>query len=225
MAKAPYKLPNVFVGCPYGGTFKFSSFKACLDRLPFRFFYADTRLQTKHLVEILRRYIATADFCIFDVSTWNPNVALELGLAEGMSAEYYILLNRHLSKGVPSDIQGIQRIEYSNYNDSDQNGGLLPLLVKYLMMEHTHPRRIWDALEAEQNRDRMFFLALRVLAHFKEHKRLTSDQLTRISRGTYIRKRDREALLEQLGTLGLLGNVQSHRGATLKKNLYRAPIQ
>ncbi|MBC8327848.1 MAG: hypothetical protein H8E31_03795 [Planctomycetes bacterium] len=196
-----------------------------MDRLPFRFFYADTRLQTKHLVEILRKYIATADMCFFDVSTWNPNVALELGLAEGMGVEYYILLNRNLSKGVPSDIQGIQRIEYANYQDTDSDGGLLPLLVKYLMMEHTHPRRIWDSMESEPNRDRLFLLSLRVLAHFKDHKRLTSDQLTNLSRGTYIRKADREALLEQLDSLGLLGNIKSRYGATLKKNLYREPIQ
>jgi len=224
MAKAPYKLPNVFVGCPYGGKFKFATFKSTLDKVPFQFFYADTRLQTRHLLEILRKYIATADFCMFDISTWNPNVALEIGLAEGMDAEYYILVNRKLSAGVPADIQGIQRIEYANYKDFDERDGLLPQITRYLVKEHTHPRNIWDALEGDSYRDKKYYLALRILAHFRDRKRLTSDDLTVISRGTYLRKTEKEQLLDLLGRLRLLGNIGSRYGATLKKKLYRDPI-
>jgi hypothetical protein len=226
MSKAPYKLPNVFVGCPYGGKFKFDAFKSCLEKIPFRFFYADTRLQTKHLMEILRKYIATADFCIFDISTWNPNVALELGLADGMDAEYYILLNRKLSQGVPADIQGIQRIEYANYRAFDENNGLLPLLVRYIVRgEHTHPRNIWDSLEGDSNREKKYYFALRVLAHFKEHKRLSSDHLTTLSRGTYLRKLEKKMVLDQLASMGLISNVGSQRGAQLKKRIFRDPIR
>src|SRR2546426_5302190 len=137
MAKAPYKLPNVFVGCPYSTRFKFATFKAALDRIPFKWFYADTSLATKQLLGILRSYITAADFCVFDISLWNPNVALEIGLADGLEAEYYILLNRHLSTGVPADIQGIQRIEYSSANGMSA-ADLVPRLVRYLVKEHTH---------------------------------------------------------------------------------------
>src|SRR5256885_1210437 len=101
MAKAAYKLPNVFVGCPYGGKFKFQTFQQVLARIPFKFFYADTTLHTKHLLGILQSYINAADFSLFDISLWNANVALEIGLAEGVDAEYYILLDSNLSKGVP----------------------------------------------------------------------------------------------------------------------------
>ncbi len=139
MAKAPYKLPNVFVGCPYGGRFKFSTFKSALDRIPFKWFYADTSLATKQLLGILRSYITAADFCIFDISLWNPNVALEIGVADGLGAEYYILLDRRLSKGVPADIQGIQRIEYASVKGMNK-GDLVPSIVHYLVKEHTHPR-------------------------------------------------------------------------------------
>jgi hypothetical protein len=79
MAKAAYKLPNVFVGCPYSGAFNFSAFKVALERIPFRWYYADTTLTTKHLLGILTSYISAVDYCIFDISTWNPNVALEIG--------------------------------------------------------------------------------------------------------------------------------------------------
>lgn len=223
MARAPYKLPNVFVGCPYGGRFKFRQFKDTLERLPFRFYFADTHLATKHLLGILRNYISVADYCIFDVSTWNPNVALELGLADGMEAEYYILLHRKLSQGVPADIQGIQRIEYSNYDDYDEDDGLLPKLVKYLVKGHTHPRNIWDRLPAE-NRQRKFTLALRILAHFRDNVRLTAADRRQLSRGSYLRGPDVEEIVTVLEELGLVGNAHSRRGATLDKNLYKEPI-
>jgi hypothetical protein len=42
MARAEYKLPNVFVGCPYSKEFNYAAFKTALDRIPFRWYYADT---------------------------------------------------------------------------------------------------------------------------------------------------------------------------------------
>jgi hypothetical protein len=145
MARAAYKLPNVFFGCPYSGSFKFAAFKAALDRIPFRWYYADTTLTTKHLLGILTSYIRSADYCIFDISTWNPNVALEIGLAEGLGIDYYILLNRKLRKNVPADIQGLQRIEYSSVQSLNADG-LIPQLVKYLVRNLTHPRNIENSL-------------------------------------------------------------------------------
>lgn len=221
MAKAPYKLPNVFVGCPYGGKFKFQSFKSALEKLPFRFIYADTTLETKQLLELLRRNITTADFCIFDVSTWNANVSLELGLADGVGAEYYILVNKTLSKGVPADIQGIQRIEYETYDDFDNQKGLLPKLTKYLVQDFTHPKNIWRALEASTNRQKHYYLALRILAHFRDSKRLTDHQLIALTKGTHLRQSDRQLVVDILADLGLISNVGSKSGIQLKKNLYR----
>src|SRR6266498_1661027 len=161
MAKAPYKLPSVFVGCPYGKKFPFATFRAALNHIPFRWYYADTRLTTKHLLGILTSYISAVDFCIFDISLWNPNVALEIGLAEGLRVEYYILLNHKLSKGVPADIQGLQRIEYDKPKGFGANH-LMPLIVKYLVKDHTHPRNVLNALSGD-NRDMKFYFALSAL--------------------------------------------------------------
>ncbi len=223
MAKAPYKLPNVFVGCPYGGRFKFVNFKAALDRIPFKWFYADTSLATKQLLGILRSYITAADFCIFDISLWNPNVALEIGLADGLGAEYYILLDRKLSKGVPADIQGIQRIEYGSAKGLNK-GDLVPSIVQYLVKEHTHPRNIWDAL-GNPNREKKYYLALGMLAHLRDHKRLTSNDMQRLARGTYLRKEAQDQVVDKLADLGLLANRQAAKGITLRKNLYKEAIR
>lgn len=225
MAKAPYKLPNVFVGCPYDKPFDFKRFKGTLQQVPFKFYFADTHLQTKHLLSILTSYIAVVDYCFFDVSTWNPNVSLELGLAEGKSpGDYYILKHRKLSKGVPADIQGIQRIEYSNYNDFDTERGLFQQIVRYLVRDQTHPRNIYDNLNAD-SRTEKFTVALRILAHLRDHRRLTRDDLPRLVRGSYLRKDGVSEVVEVLRTLGLISDPFSRRGARLRKNLFKDPIR
>ncbi len=218
MAKARYKLPSVFVGCPYGGKFPFAAFKAALDRLPFRWYYADTHLSTKHLLGILTSYIKAVDYCIFDISTWNPNVALELGLAEGLKVQYYILLNRKLSKGVPADIQGLQRIEYEE-TSGFRPECLLPNIVRYLVKTHTHPKNIFNDLDAD-NREAKFYFALSVLAHLRDNKRLTHDDTSRLVRGTYLRKSARAEVLDTLVSLDLISSWENRGGARLKKNLY-----
>jgi len=218
MAKAPYKLPSVFVGCPYGGKFPFKTFKSHLDRIPFRWYYADTHLSTKHLLGILTSYIKAVDFCIFDISLWNPNVALEIGLAEGLGVEYYILLNRNLSKGVPADIQGFQRIEYENPSGFTE-GCLMPSIVRYLVKEHTHPRNIYSALSGD-NRENKFYFALSALAHLRDNTFLSQSDIQRLSRGTYLRKEAQENVLGALMDHGLISTWTTKRGAKLRKKLF-----
>lgn len=218
MAKAPYKLPSVFVGCPYGGRFPFASFRSTLDRIPFRWYYADTHLSTRHLLGVLRSYIKAVDYCIFDISLWNPNVALEIGLAEGLGIEYYILLNCNLSKGVPADIQGLQRIEYDDAKGLGQ-GALFPGIVRYLVRDHTHPKNISNALQGD-NQEMKFYFALSVLAHLRDKKRLLYSDIPHLVRGTYLRKEAQEKVLDTLTELGLISDLAAKHGARLRKNLF-----
>lgn len=218
MARAAYKLPSVFVGCPYGPEFDFTAFKNALDRLPFRWYYADTRLSTRHLLGILTSYIKAVDFCIFDISTWNPNVALELGLAEGLRVGYYILLNKKLTKGVPSDIQGLQRIEYDSVSSYDSSA-LIPQIANYLVREHTHPRNIYNSLSGN-NRAKQFYFALEVLSHLRDNARLSHDNSRRLCPGSYLRDTDRDLVIQKMSDLGILGSTDSAKGPKLKKKLF-----
>jgi hypothetical protein len=218
MSRAPYKLPNVFVGCPYGGKFNFKAFKNALERIPFRWYYADTQIRTKHLLGILTSYIRAVDYCIFDISTWNANVALEIGLAAGLGVDYYILLNRKLSKGVPADIQGLQRIEYESVTSLDA-GGLIPEIVKSLVHDHTHPRNIYNTLTGN-TRTKQFYFALEALAHLRDYARLSPADVRRLCPGSYLREGDREKVLGKMADLGLLGTAGSAKGATLRKDLF-----
>ena len=178
----------------------------------------DTGLTTKHLLGILTSYISAVDYCIFDISTWNPNVALEIGLAEGLGVDYYILLNRKLKKDVPADIQGLQRIEYDSVHSLDVDG-LIPQIVKYLVRERTHPRNIYNALSGN-NRSKQFFFALEVLAHLRDNARLPPMEVRRLSPGSYLRDADRDLVLAGMVELGLLRTLSSRKGAQLAKNLF-----
>lgn len=219
MARAPYLLPSVFVGCPYDEKkFNFTAFQTALGRIPFRWYYADTHLTTKHLLGILTSYIRAVDYCVFDISMWNANVALEIGLAAGLGVDYYILLNRKLTNGVPADIQGLQRIEYDSVTSLDANG-LIPQIVKGLVRDQTHPRNIYNGLTGN-SRTKQFYFALEVLAHLRDNARLSPADVRRLSPGSYLRERDRELVLELMAELGLLGSLGSARGPVLTKTLF-----
>ena len=175
----------MFVGCPYGGKFPFAAFRATLDRVPFRWYYADTNISKKHLLGVLRSYIKAVDYCVFDISLWNANVALEIGLAEGLGVQYYILLNRKLSRGVPADIQGLQRIEYDDPKGVLDSSTLLSRIIKYLVRPHTHPKNIYAALSGA-NREAKFTFALSVLAHLRDNKYLSHNDISHLVQGTYL---------------------------------------
>ena len=136
MARVRTRMPRVFVGHPFAGRFAVSKFRGIFKDLPFKVIYGNTDLQTRHLLNIMKANIGKSDFSIFDQSDWNPNVALELGLAEGLKRKaaknYYIVLNTRRSKEVPSDIRGIQRLEYTSY-DFKPEAGLGDSLIQYIL--------------------------------------------------------------------------------------------
>jgi hypothetical protein len=80
------------------------------------FIYADDEITNTHVLNKIRRMISDATFSLFDITMWNANVALELGLAIGMELDYYILFDPTKSgPDVPADLGGIDRIQYASY--------------------------------------------------------------------------------------------------------------
>ncbi len=218
MARAPFLSPTVFVGCPYAPPFDLRAFRETLERLPIAWYYADTHLRSRHLLANLTTYIRAVDYCIFDLSLWNPNVSLELGLAEGLGKNYYILVNQKQSKDVPSDIRGIQRIEYSSI-ESCESDGLLPRIAQYLVRGQTHPKHIWDKLSSTHG-DKKFYFSLAILAHFRDNKRLSHGDITRLSKGLYLRKDAQDEVLAILEEQKLVSAIGSRLGAKLAKRIY-----
>jgi hypothetical protein len=217
-------MPNVFVGHPFAGRFAVSKFRTIFKELPFKVIYGNTDLQTKHLLTIMKGNITKSDFSIFDLSNWNPNVALELGLAEGLKRnpgkDYYIVLNTRRSREVPSDIRGLQRLEYTSY-DFKPEVGLGDLLIRYILSKEYWTKKLWKVLPDSQKGAKQRLLALRILAHLRDHEKLTPDNLRKLGGGTRLRAVDREFVLEVLQEHKLIRKAMRGVVFTRGRNIYR----
>lgn len=224
MARVRTRFPDVFVGHPFANRFSVKKFRAIFRSLPFNVIYGNTDLQTKHLLTIMKTNITKSDFSIFDLSNWNPNVALELGLSEGLKKkagkDYYILLNTRRSADVPSDIRGLQRLEYTSY-DFKKEAGLGDQLVNYILAKEYWVKKIWKVIPEAEKGAKKRVTALRILAHLREHEKLTPDNLKSIARGTRLREDDRKAVIEVMRKLGLIKRSRGSNAFVRGRLLYK----
>lgn len=217
MARTRTRMPRVFVGHPFGNRFPVAKFRAIFQSLPFSVVYGNTHLQTKHLLNLMKSNIAKSDYSIFDLSGWNTNVALELGLAEGLGRvpqkTYFILLNTRRSREVPSDIRGLQRVEYTSY-DFSPDTGLGDQLVQLILSREYWVKKIWKEIPKTQQGEKKRLLALKTLAHLRDHEKLTRDNLKTLARGTRLRK---DSITEVMNTLSRLRLVRGSERRIYKK--------
>jgi len=84
-----------------------------------KFIFADEKITNMHILQKIMSYIRGSDFSLFDISAWNPNVTLELGVALAMSDDWYICFNPEKTDvaEVPSDIRGLDRIQYKSFSE------------------------------------------------------------------------------------------------------------
>jgi hypothetical protein len=99
------------------------------------FIFADEKITNMHIMKKIETFIRGSDFSVFDISGWNPNVTLELGFAMAAGDQWYIAIDPAKTeiKDVPSDLRGLDRIEYSSY---DELGNKLKILI-----EQRYPKR------------------------------------------------------------------------------------
>lgn len=92
-----------------------------------RFVFADEKITNLHILEKIQGYIRESQFGIYDISGWNPNVTLELGLALGLDELAYIAIDPSKTPvdEVPSDLRGIDRIQYASYTELEERIGTL----------------------------------------------------------------------------------------------------
>jgi hypothetical protein len=83
------------------------------------FIFADEQITNMHIMKKIETLIRGSDFSIFDISGWNPNVTLELGYGMAVGDQWYIALDpsKTETKEVPSDLRGLDRIEYGSYHE------------------------------------------------------------------------------------------------------------
>ncbi|MCE1236129.1 MAG: hypothetical protein LWW93_07195 [Hyphomicrobiales bacterium] len=81
------------------------------------FVFADAKISDLHILQKIQNLIETSKFGIYDITGWNSNVTLELGLAMGMGERAFIAFDPSKTEinEVPSDLRGIDRMQYSSY--------------------------------------------------------------------------------------------------------------
>jgi hypothetical protein len=106
------------------------------ERHGIRFVYADERITNKHVLAKIYTMILESAFGIYDISGWNANVTLELGMALGIGEPSYIVLNptAQASSDAPADLRGFDRIDYRSLKEL---GERLEQLLDGLGLRHT----------------------------------------------------------------------------------------
>lgn len=122
---------QVFVAYPYnlypGADYR-RVYKDVGREFGVEFVFADERISNEHVMAKILRDIRASDFSVFDISGWNPNVTLELGMAYALDAPHYICYNpeHNARKDVPSNLRGFSRIQYDSL--SKLGDGMVALL-------------------------------------------------------------------------------------------------
>ncbi|GAB2975838.1 hypothetical protein GCM10027282_12960 [Frigoribacterium salinisoli] len=103
-----------------------------------KFIFADEQISSLTVLDKIRNYIEQSEFGIYDISGWNPNVTLELGLAFGAAERAYIAFDpsKTNENEVPTDLRGIDRIQYSSFHTLGE--GLAKLLAQEMPVPTTH---------------------------------------------------------------------------------------
>ena len=102
-------------------------FSALEKAFDVKFIFADEKITNMHILQKIISFIRGSDFSLFDISAWNPNVTLELGIALASSDDWYICFNPDKTdiKEVPSDIRGLDRIQYQSFSEFEDKLSIL----------------------------------------------------------------------------------------------------
>lgn len=117
--------------------------------------FANERMDSQHILDKIRAMIRESDISVFDVTDWNSNVTLELGIAMGENRKWYLAFNPEKAPNhtVPSDIAGYGRIQYTSLSELQQ--GLQGLFAKlFLPPVPEDPLRQLEEQTLEVLRDR-----------------------------------------------------------------------
>ena len=103
-----------------------------------QFVFADEKITTLHILQKIADYIRSSRCGIYDISGWNANVTLELGLAYGMNEKAYVISNpkQHPVGEVPSDLRGLDRMQYTSF--SELQASLEKILTQEFPIQPTH---------------------------------------------------------------------------------------
>lgn len=144
-------------------------YKELEEKYDVTFIFADEKITNMHIMKKIETFIRGSDFSIFDISGWNPNVTLELGFAMAVSDQWYIAIDpsKTDTKEVPSDLRGLDRIEYGSYTELSDK---LKILI-----EQRYPTRKRGTIDSYLDERR-----IEVRGALKDHPGLTIISLAQL---------------------------------------------
>lgn len=113
-------------------------FKDLAKAFDVKFVFADEKITTLHILQKIADYIRSSRCGIYDISGWNANVTLELGLAYGLNEKAYILANpkQHAAGEVPADLRGLDRLQYHSF--AELQAAVEKILTQEFPIQPTH---------------------------------------------------------------------------------------
>jgi hypothetical protein len=144
-------------------------YKELESKYDLTFIFADEKITNMHIMKKIETFIRGSDFSIFDISGWNPNVTLELGFAMPVGDQWYIAIDpaKTETKEVPSDLRGLDRIEYSSYTELSNKLSIL--------IDQRYPKRARGGIEDFLHERRQQIRGL-----LREHPGLTITSLAQL---------------------------------------------
>jgi len=114
--------PNlVFIAMPIRPEYEdvFKSIENVLSEFNFRAWIAQREPRRGHILCKICEKIQTSGLGIFEITDLSPNVMLELGLSYGVGKSI-LLITKFIEK-VPSDLRGLEVIEYRNLGELERH--------------------------------------------------------------------------------------------------------
>lgn len=142
---------TIFVACPYT-LFPLDDYNAAFSAVgklyDVKFQFANEKITSDHLLTKVGNLIRDCQISLFDITGWNANVAMELGIAVGLGRRFFILHNHKIDQhgDVPSDIRGIDRIQYAS--NSELEAKLIILIKQELPPEDGRSNSTFDMLKS-----------------------------------------------------------------------------
>lgn len=113
---------SIVVAIPFGDDFRDAyvyAIRPALEESGFKPWKADEQISNIDIMCKICQAIQESGYVLANITTWNPNVVFELGLAYGLARN--VVLIKHKKAEVPVDLRGLEYIEYSTIDELKRN--------------------------------------------------------------------------------------------------------
>ena len=113
---------SVVVAMPFSDEFKDAykyAIRPALEEAGFKPWKADEQINNIDIMCKICQAIQESGYVLANISSWNPNVVFELGLAYGLGRNAILIKSK--KSDVPVDLRGLEYIEYSTMDELKSN--------------------------------------------------------------------------------------------------------